>query len=258
MNDQKITKSNLENTVRGFLDNKQMFTAYDVTLKTRKRMNVEMRHKDLRSSIHQLELLSDIVDFGYDTGDGPEDWKRTKINLPNDQWVFVYHLSTDDPEDYQGYISNADFKKASSIVASSDTDSDSGGFDGLTYKTDYRQRLLVPKSFFDLLTVQPASTIYLLAYQESDKSDRCVLLIKDLTADLRMHFVKNVVNDNDSECLWFIGKQLLEKYGDLRLSKKNLSFAGCDVSEAFCFENKTLNLFGIDHEVIVVKNVNAC
>ena len=92
----------LEETVAQFLAEGKAFTGYDVTLETRRREQIMLRHRDARAEIHEIESLSDAVDFGYEADSGETvEWSKTTLNEPNSgQQVFVYHPSNVDANGY--------------------------------------------------------------------------------------------------------------------------------------------------------------
>lgn len=52
-----------DKTVDQFVEQGRPFTGFDLTLATRKRENIRLRHRDVREGIHEMTKLRDLVDF---------------------------------------------------------------------------------------------------------------------------------------------------------------------------------------------------
>lgn len=206
----------LEVTVRRFLDEGRMFTGYDVTICTRKREEMVMRHQDVREGVHELDVLKDALDFGWDRGNGTEPWTKTQVNMPTG-WAWVFHPKSSDPQSYVQHTS-ANVPSLTSVpkaIASiSNTNSndgvttDSGGEqkDG-TFATDYRNRLLVPTKYLKDAGLSSGDIVYVFSDFVSDS----IIICKDSDA-LQHNGVK-------------ITTQTVERNGDIRLSSRTLKAA---------------------------------
>ena len=224
----------MEQTVRQFLDEGRMFTAYDVTIETREREGVQMRHKDVRGACHEIQVLQDAVDFGYDdpnTGQ-PVGWSKSQVSMGNG-WAFVYHPSNVDPNGYQPRQTHspASAQASTSISAATGpsisttppTDSGSMGTpnsDG-TYNTDYRNRLMVPTKYLRDAGLSPGDECIVVA----DKQNKLLLLTGD---------------DSNLDGTVRITTQRVERNGDLRLSSTTLKQGEFD-DDKFVIENTDQN-----------------
>ena len=83
----------LETTIDNFIDERRMFTGYDVTRVTREREEVQMRHRDVAADIHELDLLTDAVEYG--------DYKKHSITSPEGGSVILYYPEGGDPNEYE-------------------------------------------------------------------------------------------------------------------------------------------------------------
>ncbi len=167
----------LETTVKQFLDEGRAFTGYDITIETRTREKMQLRHNDVRGDVHEVQALVDAIDFGYDSGTGQAvAWQKTLCPIgPQGQGVFVYHPSTFDPKQYQPRQTSG--SPAAPVAAGSPAPmaaliaqaangtgsaaSDSGGDNGDgTFSTDFRKRLLVQKRFMVDLNLKPKESAF--------------------------------------------------------------------------------------------------
>lgn len=224
----------LERTVRQFLDEGRMFTAYDVTIETREREDVQMRHKDVRGACHEIQCLADACDFGWDDPQGGTiDWSRTQVSMGSGgQWAFVYHPSNVDPHSYQPrstgqkpqassqpHSQPAPTPSTPSITSTPPTDSGGQNSDG-SFGTDYRNRLFVPTKYLRQVGLAPGDDCFVIA----DKDNKLILLAADDT-----NFKDDTVR---------ITTQRVERNGDLRLSSTTLNAADLD-ADKFQIENDT-------------------
>ncbi len=218
----------LNTTVEQFVSEGRMFTGYDVTLETRERDGIKLRHSEVRGDIHDLPALKDEFEFG--------DYERHEINMPGGGWAWVYHKKGDDPNQYTprgngqkpfatavpGLAAPVNTPVAAVAAAatlnapSSDgTVSDSGGKqDDGSYATDYRDRLMVPKTFLEAASLRPGDECY---------------VHHDIAAS------KLVLATSQQSALSLLGTYRVERNGDLRLSGKTLRNLG--VADKFQIEN---------------------
>lgn len=221
----------LEKTVRQFLDQGQMFTGYDVTIETREREGVQMRHRDVRGAVHEIECLQDALDFGWDDPCGqPVQWAKTQVSMTGGQWAFVYHPANVDPNNYQPRQTGQSQALASppsrpmpttpsGPAIAPATVADSGGDNGDgTFSTDYRNRLFIPTKFLRLAGLQPGDECHVVA----DAQNKLILLAGDST-----NFDDGTVR---------VTTQRVERNGDLRLSSTTLKSAELD-ADKFVIEN---------------------
>lgn len=222
----------LEKTVRQFLDEGRMFTAYDVTIETRDRESVKMRHSDVRGACHEIQILSDACDFGYNDPSGTSvNWKRSRVDMPGDRWAFVYHPPNLDPNEYKfrgGKPQAATGPQSPAVgtptqptttTATTPSVSDSGGKneDG-SFSTDYRDRLFIPTEFLRAAGLKAGDKCYVVC----DLGNNLIMLAADGT------------NFNGSDVRITI--QRVERDGDLRLSSTTLKSADLN-ADKFVIEN---------------------
>lgn len=211
MCDPKI-RNELSATVVQFLDEGRMFTGYDVTIETRERLGVNLRHKDVRADIHEINELRDALDFGWDSNQGTTKWRKSQLNMPGGGWAFVFHPDYLDPKNYQPLPTSKPQQAAppstvaNSITLNDGAVSDSGGqqTDG-TFATDYRDRLLVPTKFLKEAGIAPGETVNVFA----DSAVGVLFIVKDAS-------FSNGVQ---------VTAQVVERNGDIRLSSRTLKAA---------------------------------
>lgn len=209
----------LDRTVRLFLDQGRMFTGYDVTVETRERERMRLRHQDVNADIHELDALKDALDYGWDTAAGQTlQWARAQVNMPGGGWAWVYHPTTLDPKGYtprqggQPTQSQPQAPAMASISAGDGSTTDSGGVqaDG-TYAPDFRNRLMIPKKFLAEAGIDPGDEVVV----QADPSTRSILLAKvdGLAGAIR------------------VTTQTVERNGDIRLSSRTLKAGNADGSK---------------------------
>lgn len=206
----------LNNTVEQFISQGRLFTGYDVTLETREREKIKLRHSEVRGDIHDLPSLKDEFEFG--------DYERHRVDMPGGGWAWVYCKRGDDPNQYTPQnqsksvpisitnspsdavaisVTNA---PVSDAVVDDSVISDSGGKQGDgAFATDYRDRLMVPKSFLQVADLNPGDDCYI--HHDVD-SNKLVISNCDQTS-ANFHY-------------WLLGTYRVERNGDIRLSAKNL------------------------------------
>lgn len=87
------TKEMLDQTVQAFIAEGKAFTGYDVTLATRDREKIMLRHRDVRGDIHSLPSLVDEVELG--------DYSHSDIDAPGGGVVILYHPCDYDITEYK-------------------------------------------------------------------------------------------------------------------------------------------------------------
>ena len=207
----------LNATVEQFVGEGRMFTGYDVTLETREREKIKLRHSEVRGDIHDLPALKDEFEFG--------DYERHEINMPGGGWAWVYHKKGDDPNQYTPRdqqqqspaqrqqtastpVAASTVANANAATSSDGTVSDSGGKqDDGSYATDYRDRLMVPKTFLEAASLTPGDDCYV----HHDIASSKLVLAK---------------TDTSGNGLSLLGTYRVERNGDLRLSAKTLRNLG--------------------------------
>jgi hypothetical protein len=211
----------LENTVRQFLDEGRMFTGYDVTLETRNRDKIKLRHSDCRGAVHDMQFLTDAVDFGHDVSGQTVKWNKTQIDMGNGAWAFVYHPDTVDPNGYQARQtaqttapSVQTTPTVATVVDDTDDSKDSGGEnnDG-TFTPDYRNRLFIKVSFVRSIGLKPGDDVIVIA----DMTKQSITLQGE------------VPTKTDSGIT--VSTQRVERNGDFRLSSATLRSAGLTCSK---------------------------
>jgi len=216
----------LEKTVRQFLEENRMFTGYDVTLETRVRESLKLRHSDCRGAIHEMQFLSDAVDFGYDTSGQTVNWKKTQTDVGVGAWAFVYHPENLDPASYQSgnpvpvnvpQISVTPSAVVSVITVADDADDskDSGGenSDG-TFSTDYRNRLMVKTRFARSIGLNAGDDVTIV----SDSTKQTITLLSGVSVPQQASAI-------------VVSTQRVERNGDFRLSSSTLRSAGLNGSK---------------------------
>lgn len=233
----------LTTTVKQFLDEGRMFTAYDVTIETRTREKMNLKHADTRGAVHEIDILRDAMDFGHDGSNGTIKWNKSQMPMPDNQWAFVFHPSNLDPKQYQPRAPAArntapasqlkQLPPALSISSNDGTASDSGGQqpDG-TFATDYRERLMIPTRFMREAGINSGDNCYVIA----DSKSNMVLVCKE---DPSLQGVNFTV-------------QKVEKDGELRLSSKTLRLADL-TDNKFVIETTDQTLGSQTVKVVAVK-----
>ena len=230
----------LVTTVKQFLDEGRMFTGYDVTIATRVREGMNLRHQDIRGAIHEIEQLNDAIDFGHDGPNGTIKWAKSQKDMPGSGWAFVYHPINLDPNQYQtknNTTTNAIVAAPQIVINSisavtSDSDAtDSGGLqsDG-TFATDYRDRLMIPTRFMREADIKAGENCFIGA----DANDKLIVISK-VSPDQKYN----------------VGTQKVEKNGELRLSSKTLKCAGLQIY-MYIITNKVLAFYGNPVRVVEI------
>jgi len=254
------TEQQLEATVKQFLDEGRMFTGYDVTIETRQRENVQMRHKDVRGGIHEIQCLRDAIDWGHTDPNGNDmKWQQTQMNMPGGGWAFVYHPETADPNQYQARGGSATPQSrpqpshsgqpvaavaaAAAPAAPSNNGNDSGGqnTDG-TFSTDYRNRLMVRTEFVKELGLVHNDPVQVIM----DTANNRILL----TQEEKYDEVVDTLGGPSGQT------QQIERNGDMRLYSRTLRTAGLDIAEDFVIETKDLDCNGQQIRVVEIRNAS--
>ncbi len=212
----------LENTVRQFLDEGRMFTGYDVTIETRSREKMVLHHSDCRGAVHDMQFLSDAVDFGYDLNGQTIKWGKVQKSMDNGTWAFVYYPDNLDPSNYQSRktsqttVPKTTSMTVSTVVDDEDDSKDSGGenTDG-TFTPDYRNRLMIKVSFVRSIGLKPGDDVVVIA----DATKQSITLQADLTLAPQPG---NGIT---------VSTQRIERNGDFRLSSATLRSAGLTCSK---------------------------
>jgi hypothetical protein len=209
-------------TIGEFIEEGRAFTGYDLTLRTREREKVRLRHSDVKAGIHELQTLKDLVDFDV--------WNKELCDLGNGLQAFLYFKDGYDKAQYQPFSSQN--STPSSFIAPSpgialipnttgdeddDDQDDSGGETEDGYKLDYRNRLLVPTKFLRDANLKPGSEAYI--YKDGNA------LYVGPSQPLTTNFQTRTV----------------ERNGDLRISLKLLNEIGGFVGHYFNIENAVQN-----------------
>lgn len=220
----------LEQTVRQFLDEGRMFTGYDVTLETRDREKMNLKHRDCRGAVHEMTFLNDAVEFGYDVNGQTVKWGKTQVDMGNGgAWAFVYHPANLDPKSYTPRASAPANPQTTSVVLTSTTPvstsaplvddstaNDSGGEnpDG-TFSPDYRNRLMIKTRFARAIGLSPGNDVVVV----TDSNKQTVTLLADQASAPQPG---NGIG---------VSTQRVERNGDFRLSSATLRAAGLTCSK---------------------------
>lgn len=223
----------LEQTVRQFLDEGRAFTGYDVTIETREREKIKLRHQDVQGAVHEIQCLTDAIDFGYDSPNGQSvQWKKTQVSMgAGSKWAFVYHPADKDANAYTPrqtqsspppVLQSTPAPALASITQVDDGNgaADSGGEnDDGTFSSDYRNRLLVPTRFLRATGLKPGDTVAVVSH------------------NVKIYLVSSTQSQTTFPPHTVLGSQKVERNGDLRLSSKTLQGAGF-TNGKFVIENK--------------------
>lgn len=244
------TFSQLEVTVRQFLDQGTPFSAYNITIATRDREKIQLRHRDLQGDgmanegiIHTICHLRDAIDVGWADPQGETvQWTRSTYQMQDGSgvWFWVYHPLGYDVNQYQPYSQQqlqaiwgqpAAPSPAASVnpplplpmgsIATAEPipahpDSGGEGDDG-TFKPDFRNRLLIPTRFLRSAGINPGDEISVIV----DDTNKLLMLAADST---------NFQGNGSVR----ITTQRVEKWGDVRLSSATLGPLG---GEKYKIEN---------------------
>ncbi len=200
-------------TIGEFLEEGRAFTGYDLTLRTREREKIRLRHSDVKAGIHELQTLKDLVDF--------DDWNKELCDLGNGLQAFLYFKDGYDKSQYQPFSSqnsvvvNPGFSLIPNNTGDEDDDDqdDSGGETEDGHKLDYRNRLLVPTKFLRDANLKPGNEAYI--YKDGNA------LYIGPSQPLTTNFQTRTV----------------ERNGDLRISLKVLNEVGGFIGQYFNIEN---------------------
>lgn len=226
----------LTETVKTFLDEGRMFTGYDVTIETRNKNKIKIKHEDVRGAIHEIAILTDAIEFGYDGPDGTTNWSKTQKMMPNNSYAFVFHPSNLDPDQYQGRNTNTNTVNyigaiAPSLSISSKTNTKNTNQRDGFFVRDKRGRLMVTTSFMKKAEIESGSICYVIPDLEKDTIVICKVNLA----------TSGIVRK-------------IEKNGDLRLSKESIKMANLDSVNEFVIENGDINTFNSVHKIIRIKS----
>lgn len=241
-------------TVEQFLNEGRMFTGYDVTIETRNREKMMLRHDDVRGGIHEIELLNDAIEFGYDgPRGGTTKWEKSQKTMPNGTWAFVYHPQGLDPNQYQPRNTpsrqstaapaslgksalSLPVPKPAGLSISTVNDGvicDSGGEqDDGTFATDHRERLMIPTRYMKEAGLTPGDQCFVI----TEPASNTVIITKEDPALKSLSFTV----------------QKVERDGELRLSSKTLRAADL-TDNKFVIETTDKTLAGNNVKVVMVK-----
>lgn len=212
----------LTETVVNCFEQGRPFSGYNITLWTREREGIKLRHLDIQGDVHDLEVIQDALDYGYTMADGKTySWTRSEFSNWHGPAFQVYHpvgydINNFVPEGVQPVSQNviaASVRPANMIgrvtPQADGTQPDHGGHqDDGTYKTDYRDRLMVPTKFLKDAGISAGDTVFVIP----DQTNQTVFIAKD-----------DSFLDCDSIT---ISTQRVERNGDIRLSSRTLKSAG--------------------------------
>lgn len=245
----------LTQTVKQFLAEGRMFTALDVTVTTRTRDGLFLRHIEARDDIHTIQELFDAQDFGVDTPNGTVMYTKTQRPMPpKNDLAWVFHPTTSDINQYKPIppagASSLTSKQpviatttqqlvqpsipSISVVNDGVTTDASEELEDGTFATDYRHRLLLPTRFFREAGIKAGDTVYVAA----DKVTSAIFLFKE-----------EPVAQNPSI---HVTTQRVERKGNMYLSSKTLSAAELNAKK-FVIENSLQSVCGVTTKVVEVK-----
>lgn len=241
-------KSMFVDTVRNCLEIGRPFSGYNITIWTRQKNALRLRHQECVGVIHEIDILQDALDYGYTMQDGVTyDWKRSTFTNWNGPAFEVYHPAGFDVSKFvpEGVdpATQAEMQSSTRPISmigqvymqDDGTQPDAGGSnaDG-TYRIDFRGRLLVPTKFLREAGINSGEIVYVFP----DQSTNTVLLAKDSEV-----FGKNPVN---------ITIQRVERNGEIRLSSRTLKNAEIANSK-YLIETTDNDLDGTQIKVVQIK-----
>lgn len=235
-------------TVRNCLETGRPFSGYNITIWTREREKMKLRHQDCVGVVHELDLVQDALDYGYTMPDGQTyTWVRSTFTNWSGPAFEVYHPvgydlnnfvpeGVDPASQKEIQASVRPMSMIGQVTPQADgTQPDAGGhnIDG-TFRTDFRSRLLVPTKFMREAGIEAGDTVYVLP----DNQTNTVLLAKESEV-----FGTNAVG---------ITLQRVERNGDLRLSSRTLKAADL-VDNKFVIETTEKDCDGEKIKVVEIK-----
>lgn len=208
----------LESTVRECLESGRPFSAYNITIWTRDKEKINLRHQDCVGLIHDIDILQDALDYGYIMADSQTyTWVKSKFSKWNGPTFDVYHPVGYDLVNFlpEG-VSPADQKAITAsvrpasmigqVTVQDGTHPDAGGNnDDGSYRTDFRNRLLVPTKFLREAGIKAGDEVHVLG----DATAEVIWITTDIKA------MSNLMQG--------ITIQTVERDGDLRLSSRTLN-----------------------------------
>lgn len=232
----------IDQVIQGKVDQKQSFTAFDISLEVKRRGGKE-RHRDMKSYIHQS--METHVDFG--------DYNKSSIPIAGGTppYAILYYHSSVDPSTYhqlnrgnqqtqnsvqtvcstnassissddsstQNNISTISITSSSDDLSDEDDEDVVGVIDDGSFLLDSRERLLIPTKFIRDIGLNAGETAFLV------KGSDCL----QIEANSGMAFATLTI----------------EKHGEIRISASNLANAGI-------FDKSGYNIF-VENGKVVVK-----
>lgn len=222
-----------EKTIDAFVEQGRPFSGYDLTVETRRREGVQMRHGPNRQGIHEIPSLIELCDdFG--------DWDKTLTSLHNGTQVLVYHPNGYDLSQYEPMADSyskgqstsspvaaqtssptvctsapAGISGSSPLGSDDDADDVGGEQDDGTYKTNCRGGLFVRTQFLREAEIEPNDTVNVVINDGE-------ILLTNITSGLQGYLS--------------IDQRKIERNGDLRLARRTLHEANM-TGDSFNIEN---------------------
>jgi len=224
-------------TVDEFVQEGRAFTGYDLTIATRNREGMKIRHKDVREGIHEMAKLRDLVDF--------DDWNVSLENIgQNDGQTIqarIYYPDGYDLSQYEPIGLNPPTSQSVSPAApqvatqpatptlgtplGSDDDEDdddlsaaddvgSQNADG-TFGTNFRGGLFIRTQFLRNANLNP--------------HDSCQVIVENASITLSPMTISVSAGAD-------VSQRVIERNGDLRLAKRTLLEANMS-GDRFKIEN---------------------
>lgn len=237
-----------EKTIREYLEKARPFSAYNITKTTRENEKIGLRHQECVGVVHDMDLIQDILDYGFSMTDGTTlTWVRSTFTNWNGPAFEVYHPLGYDLKNFvpegvgpaQQFEIDASVRPMSMIgQVTPQTDGsqpDAGGHnsDG-TYRTDFRNRLMVPTKYLRDAGMHPGDSVHVFG----DAQSEIIWITKD---------VKAMTN-----CMQGITIQTVERNGDLRLSGRTLKLAEL-TKKKFVIESTEKDYYGNKIKVVEIK-----
>lgn len=241
--------SSFEVTVRNCLEAGRPFSGYNITIWTREREKIKLRHQECVGLVHEIAILQDALDYGYTMADGQTyTWVRSTFTNWSGPAFEVYHpigynLNNFVPEgvDPANQMEiQASIRPMSMIgqVTPQDDGSqpDAGGHnvDG-SFRTDFRNRLMIPTKFLREAGMEAGDTVHVFG----DAQHEMIWVTKTM---------------NPTKIMQGITIQTVERNGDLRLSSRTLKAADL-TNNRFVIETTEKDCDGENIKVVEIKAI---
>jgi bifunctional DNA-binding transcriptional regulator/antitoxin component of YhaV-PrlF toxin-antitoxin module len=236
-----------EKTIRECLELGRPFSAYNITILTRQREHLKLRHQDCLGTVHDLEIVQDALDYGFTMQDGQTlTWSRSTFTNWAGPSFEVYHplgydlnnfvpegVGPASPTEIQASV--RPLSMIGQVTPQNDgSQPDAGGHntDG-TFRTDFRQRLLVPTKFMREAGITAGDSVHVFA----NPTNNIIWISKDQSVGQNQMTVITI--------------QTVERNGDIRLSSRTLKAADF-AKNTFVIESSEKDCSGRNIKVVEI------